>query len=115
MYGDLSPQYSNMLNGMLNTVNTGVQQVVPTVPGEDGAKSYPLGRNSSVILADSTRDNTLWLKVTDSYGTPTYKHGVVTWTESKEKTEETNSENYVSMEQFKELEKKVNDLLEELK
>jgi hypothetical protein len=78
-------------------------------------KAIPWGRNSSVILADSTHDNTLWLKVTDSYGTPTYKHGVVTWTESKEKTEESNYENYVSMEQSKELEKKVNDLLGELK
>lgn len=87
---------------------------VPAVPGENGAKSYPLGKDSSVILADSTADNVIWLKVTDSYGNASYKRGVVNWESAPEENKTAPKEEYVTVDKFNELYKKVDNLLEEL-
>lgn len=87
---------------------------VPAVPGENGAKSYPLGKDSSVILADSTADNVIWLKVTDSYGNASCKRGVVTWEQPHEESNATPNDQYVTVDKFNELYKKVDNLLEEL-
>lgn len=72
-------EYNPYLNPYLNMYQQQnqqpIQQQMPKqevvkVNGENGARAYPLGANSSILMLDETQP-ILWLKVTDGASYPT--------------------------------------------
>ena len=70
MYGDFSnPLYNPMINPYLqqSPYQQQPKQEVVKVNGENGAKAFPIGPNSSAILLDSS-GTLIWLVTTDGAG-----------------------------------------------
>lgn len=88
-------------------------QEIIRVHGEDGAKAYGLGPNSSVLLMDET-DNIVWAKVTDGAGYATLRGFRITPIETNVTSTRVDAEQYVSLKDFNDLKTKVDKLVEEL-
>lgn len=69
MYGDFNnPLYNPMINPYLQPYQQQQpKQEVVKVNGENGAKAFPIGPNSSAILLDSS-GTLIWLVTTDGAG-----------------------------------------------
>lgn len=78
------------------------------VQGEAGAKGYPIAPNSTVVLWDAERP-TIYVKSSDSTGIPTMR--ILDFKERNESASVPENK-YVTIEQFKEFEKKFNEYIE---
>lgn len=66
MYGN--PLYNPMINPYMQTNQQQIpQQEITKVNGENGARAYPMGANSSALLLDSS-GLLVWLVTTDGAG-----------------------------------------------
>lgn len=93
---------------------TPAQQIV-RVHGEEGAKAFALGPNSSVLLMDET-DNVVWAKVSDGAGYCTLRgFRIIPLEESNVVAEQPKSTEYVSKQDFDELKARFEKLEGELK
>ena len=106
----------DVLNGYKQQYQASIQpQPKPTndiiwVQGEAGAKGYPIAPNSTVVLWDAERP-TIYVKSSDTTGIPTMR--ILDFKERKENENVAIPENkYVTIEQFKEFEKKFNEYIE---
>lgn len=71
LYNNPWNQWGNPYNNMNNGVNNWQQrQDVVRVNGRNGADSYPLPPNSSILMLDEN-EPVVWLKTTDGAGYPT--------------------------------------------
>lgn len=109
LYGmnGLQMQVPNSLGAMQNN------QEIIRVHGEEGAKAFGLGPNSSVLLMDET-DNIVWAKVTDGAGYATLRGFRITPIETTVAAAPSESVQYVSTKEFNDLKKVVDALVEEL-
>lgn len=108
---DFNPyqQYNPYLNMYQNQAQPQMQQLpkqeVVKVNGEGGARAYPLGANSSILMLDETQP-ILWLKVTDGASYPTITPYMISPYKSPEATQK--EELYASIEnRLAKLEQKV--------
>lgn len=75
--------YDNLTIPGLNSINPGLNSInfqgpynkmeIPRVSGRDGANSFQLAPNSSVLMIDLTQEDVIWCKSTDSAGFATLK------------------------------------------
>lgn len=92
---------------------------IKTVHGEEGAKAFPLGAKSSVILVDET-DNVVWFKFTDDACYATLKGYRLlplqdeASKESKQTRTAKSSTKYVTKKEFDELKTKIEKMEESL-
>ena len=88
------------------------------VQGEAGAKAYLVAPNNTVTLWDS-ENSTIYIKSADASGVPSLR--ILDWVERREDEKRTTQahscqchENFVSKNDFKEIEDRVNSLQEEV-
>lgn len=68
--------YDNFTVPGLNSINFQGpynKMEIPKVSGRDGANSFQLAPNSSVLMIDLTQEDVIWCKSTDSAGFATLK------------------------------------------
>lgn len=88
------------------------------VQGEAGAKAYPVGAGNTVLLLDS-ENPVFYLKSTDNTGMPQplriFKFEEITGQSINQSSQKIDLENYITREEFEELEYKIDKLIEKNK